>query len=159
MYEKCLSFLADSEGLNGQCDYSFKLNMLLIKERAGGDDDARAWGVLTLCDLMGEISRLRDEVLVNSTGHNPFDMDLMLALRLPGEKMECDEIVWSVFSFDDVDDVGGKTVDIAKVRDRLEKSMGAIEKSNRFCSLDDIGRLSSIYGDVLAMLSRLSPRY
>lgn len=159
MYEKCLYFLADSEGLNKQCDYSFKLNMLLLSEREGRNDDAHAWGILTLCDLIDEISKAREGVLANSANLNIFDIDLKLALSLPGEKIECDEIFWSAFGFGDEEYVGGKAADITQFRKRLEKSIAVIQKNKNVGPLDEINRLSSIFGDVLSMLSRFSPRF
>lgn len=154
-YDKCFSLFTESESSNEQCGYFFKLNKLLQREREGKRGDARAWGILTLCDLADEIVKIREQLLANSVNFNPLDMDLKMALNLPGEQIACNEIHWPAFGFGSVENMGVRAADIGQVRERLEKIMITMPKNQNVGPLEELGKLSSIYVDVLAMLSRL----
>lgn len=154
-YDNCVSIFAESERSNEQCDYLFKLNKSLQYEREGKGDDARAWGILALCDLTGEIVKARDQLLANSVNSNTLNIDLKIALNLPGEQIECDEIHWAAFGFGSVENMEIKTVDTTQVCERLEKSMMTMPKKINHDPLDELSRLSSLYVDVLARLSIL----
>lgn len=154
-YDRCFSLFDESENSNEQCGYFFKLNKSLQCEIAGKGEDARAWGILALCCLTDEIVKIREQLLANNINLNPLDIDLQIALNLPGEQIECYEIYWPAFDFGYVENTGNKTVDIAQVRERLEKSMMLMPENKNFDPLGELSRLSSFYIDVLAWLSIL----
>lgn len=150
-YEKCFSLFAESEN-STESGYLFKLNKSLQCEKERRNGDARAWCILTLCDLAGEIVKTRDQLLTSSAEFNPLEIDLKIALNLPGDKIENDEVHWHAFGLG-VESMDIKAVDIAQIRERLEKSMITIPNNPDSGPLDELNRLSSLYVEVLAMLS------
>lgn len=156
-YEKCFSLFAESESLT-ESGYLFKLNKSLQCEKDGRNGDAHAWGILTLCDLAGEIIKTREQLLTSSAEFNPLDIELKIALNLPGEKIENDEIHWHAFGLG-VESMDSQAVYIAKVRERLEKIIITIPNNPVSGPLDELNRLSSLYVEVLAMLSGIGREF
>jgi hypothetical protein len=154
MYGQCLSLLAESESLVGRYDYISKLNKSLKCEREGKIGDARAWGVLTLCDLADEVVKVREQMVASSIGFSHLERDLKIALSLPGEQIECNEIDWTAFGFCSVGSTHGRAIDRTQVRERLENSMVTLSDDKNFSSLEELRGLSSLYIDLLTMLSR-----
>jgi hypothetical protein len=155
MYGQCLSLLAESESSDGRYDYISKLNKSLKCKMEGKIGDARAWGILTLCDLADEVVKVREQLVASSIGFSPLERDLKIALNLPGEQTSCNEIDWTAFGFCGVESIHGRTVDCTQVRERLESSMITLSDDKNFSSLEELRELSSLYIDVLTMLSRL----
>lgn len=157
LYGQCLSLLSESKSSDGRYGYISKLNKSLKCEREGKIGDARAWGILTLCDLTDEVVKVREQLVASSIGFSPLERDLKIALSLPGEQTECNEIDWAAFGFCSVESIHGRAVDCTQVRERLESSMVTLSDDENFSLLEKLRGLSLLYIDVLTMLSKWGP--
>lgn len=155
MYEKCFLILAENESSDERFGYLFKLIKFLKCESNSGGDDVWVLCVLTLCELASEMVKTRESFLAECVDFNSLELDLKVALRLPGENIESDDVRWPVFGSTGLHSTNANVIDMCEVRGRIENNSSEFRKNKKLHPLDELSRCSLLCVDVLALYSRL----
>ncbi|MCY1445447.1 hypothetical protein D9M71_619610 [compost metagenome] len=155
MYEKCFTLLVENEGLGGKCSYLFRLNRFLQCESNSDGDEISVLCVLTLCELTSEIVKARESFLAGCIGCNYLELNLEVALGLPGEVIGCNDVRWPTFGLTSLSSAEISVIDMCEVRERIQMISSDFLKSKKSHPLDELNRCSLLYVDILALFSRL----
>ncbi|WP_144424908.1 hypothetical protein [Pseudomonas trivialis] len=157
-YQDCISTINEGDALDQKLDFTYKVVRFLSCVGTPHNGCAITWGILALADLEDKISNAIKQRSTSGFDSNPLDLELQIALDLPGEHFGAVARPWisrpSVTSEDDYID---NCVEQAKKRVLVRITV--MEGIKQRVNVEDLREMSQLYADVLIVFLSVKDNY
>ena len=157
-YKDCIATINECGAVEQKLDFIYKIRKFLSCLETPLDGGVVTWGILALSDLEDEIFHAIKHSSTGNSNSNPLDLELNIALNLPGEHIKSATRSWNHgLKINSEDDHVEDCVEQAKksVLARIDLMKGMKQRRD----IEELRAMSQLYADVLIVFLSVKDNY